>query len=95
MSSMNCIQKKFSQENPQQLFLSDGLDTGETDLLTSELGKIKRRTRKLIWLNPLKGMKGYQPIQKGMNAVLPEIDVFNSAHNLDSLLELENYLWHV
>ena len=45
--------------------------------------------------NPLKGMKGYQPIQKGMQAVLPEIDVFNSAHNLDSLLELENYLWHV
>jgi uncharacterized protein len=87
--------KKVLSGKSTTIVLSDGLDTGESDLLTSEIGKIKRRTRKLIWLNPLKGMKGYQPIQKGMNAVLPEIDVFNSAHNLDSLLELENYLWHV
>jgi len=87
--------KKVLSRKSTTIILSDGLDTGETGVLTSELGKIKRRTRKLIWLNPLKGMKGYQPIQKGMQAVLPEIDVFNSAHNLDSLLELENYLWHV
>ena len=87
--------KKVLSGKSTTIVLSDGLDTGETELLAAEMGKIKRRTRKLIWLNPLKGMKGYQPIQKGMNAVLPEIDVFNSAHNLDSLLELENYLWHV
>ncbi len=87
--------KKVLSGKSTTIVLSDGLDTGDADLLTSELGKIKRRTRKLIWLNPLKGMKGYQPIQKGMTAALPEIDVFNSAHNLETLLELENYLWHV
>lgn len=77
------------------LVLSDGLETGEPEVLASELGKIKRRTRRLIWLNPLKGMKGYEPIQRGMSAALPELDVFQSAHNLDSLLELENYLGEV
>jgi uncharacterized protein len=77
------------------IILSDGLDTGEPELLASELQKIKLRTRRLIWLNPLKGMQGYEPLAKGMAAALPAIDVFNSAHNLDSLLELENYLWHV
>jgi uncharacterized protein len=46
----------------------------------------------LIWLNPLKGMTGYQPLARGMNAALPEIDVFRSAHSLDSILELENFL---
>ncbi|MCB9289479.1 MAG: VWA domain-containing protein [Lewinellaceae bacterium] len=74
------------------IVLSDGLDTGEPELLAGELARIKQRTRRLIWLNPLKGMKGYEPIAKGMSAALPEIDVFNSAHNLNSLLELEDYL---
>ncbi len=74
------------------IVLSDGLDTGEPELLANELNKIKRRTRKLIWLNPLKGMDGYQPLARGMKAALPEIDVFRSAHSLDSILELEKYL---
>ena len=63
--------------------------------ITWQLKKIKLRTRQLIWLNPLKGMRGYEPIQKGMSAALPELDVFRSAHNLDSLLELEKFLLHV
>ncbi len=74
------------------IVLSDGLDTGEPELLAAELARIKQRSRRLVWLNPLKGMKGYEPIARGMSAALPEIDVFNSAHNLDSLLELEKYL---
>lgn len=77
------------------IILSDGLDTGEPEDLATELNKIKRRTRKLIWLNPLKGMQGYEPIQRGMAAALPELDVFQSAHNLNSLLELERYLEEV
>ncbi|MEO0472213.1 MAG: VWA domain-containing protein [Bacteroidota bacterium] len=72
--------------------LSDGLDTGEPELLGQELQKIKLRTRQLIWLNPLKGMQNYEPIQRGMSMALPEVDVFRSAHNLNSILELEKYL---
>ena len=59
-----------------------------------EVHKIKLRTRKLVWLNPLKGMKGYEPLAKGMKAALPAVDDFRSAHNLDSLMELENILSH-
>lgn len=77
------------------IILSDGLDTGEPELLSDELEKIKRRTNKLIWLNPLKGMNGYEPTAKGMSAALPNIDLFRSAHSLNSLLELENYLTQV
>lgn len=80
---------------PITIILSDGLDTGEPELLAAELGNIRRRARKLIWLNPLKGMQGYEPTARGMQAALPAIDTFRSAHNLDSLLELEKYLWHV
>lgn len=77
------------------IVLSDGLDTGKPEILAEEMVKIKRRTRSLIWLNPLKGMTGYEPIARGMSAALPQVDVFNSAHNLNSLLELENYLMNV
>ena len=74
------------------MILSDGLDDGEPELLSGELEKIKMRTSKLLWLNPLKGMKGYAPEARGMKAALPHLDDFRSAHNLNSLLELENLL---
>jgi uncharacterized protein with von Willebrand factor type A (vWA) domain len=77
------------------IILSDGLDTGEPAVLEAALKKIKKRTRQLIWLNPLKGMQGYEPIQKGMSAALPNVDIFKSAHNLDSILALEEFLIRV
>jgi len=88
--------RKFSKQSltgkNMTIILSDGLDTGEPELLSEELKKIKLRTRKLIWLNPLKGMKGYEVRTRGMLAALPEIDHFMAAHSVDSLLELENIL---
>lgn len=77
------------------MVLSDGWDTGDPEVLTEELSAIKRRVRKLIWLNPLLGMADYQPITRGMSAALPYIDVFAPAHNLESLLNLETYLRRV
>jgi uncharacterized protein len=74
------------------MILSDGWDTGDPAVLAEALGAIKRRVRKLIWLNPLLGMAEYQPITRGMNAALPYIDVFVPAHNLESLLQLETHL---
>ena len=74
------------------VILSDGWDTGEPGALAAELGNVKRSVRKLIWLNPLLGLKDYQPITSGMSAALPHIDVFAPAHNLESLLALEKHL---
>ena len=74
------------------LVLSDGWDTGEPEKLAAELSEIKRRVRKVIWLNPLLGIEGYEPVTRGMSAALPHIDVFAPAHNLQSLLELEGHL---
>lgn len=87
--------KRVLTRNSMVIILSDGLETGDPEELATELAKIQRRTRKLIWLNPLKGMSGYEPTQRGMSAALPMVDVFHSAHNLESLLELEQYLIHV
>ena len=74
------------------MIMSDGWDTGEPEALQTELGAIKRRARKLIWLNPLLSMADYQPVTRGMAAALPLADVFAPAHNLESLLNLERHL---
>jgi len=74
------------------IILSDGWDTGEPDVLAAELRALKRRVKKLLWLNPLLGLHDYQPITRGMAAALPHVDVFAPAHSLQSLLELERHL---
>lgn len=74
------------------LVVSDGLDTGEPQLLGQQLGMIKRQCRKLIWLNPLLGRPGYEPRTGGMLAALPHLDLFAPVHNLESLCALESEL---
>jgi uncharacterized protein len=74
------------------MVLSDGWDTGDPETLARELSAIKRSVRRVLWLNPLLGMEGYQPVTRGMSAALPYIDVFAPAHSLQSLLELERHL---
>jgi len=86
--------KRLFSRDTVFMVLSDGWETGDPAILAEELSAIKRRIRKLIWLNPLLGMANYQPITRGMSVALPYIDVFAPAHNLESLLNLETHLSH-
>jgi uncharacterized protein len=70
------------------IVISDGWDCGDVELLAQELKNIKRRCRKVLWLNPLLASKDYEPLCKGMQAVLPHLDYFLPAHNLESLIAL-------
>jgi uncharacterized protein with von Willebrand factor type A (vWA) domain len=92
--------RAFNQQFGRQLInhravvivLSDGLDTGPPALLAEQIKDIKQRARKIIWLNPLLGREGYQPLAGGMAAALPLLDVFVPAHNLETLVALESRL---
>ena len=84
--------RKLRSSDTLFLILSDGWDTGDPNLLATELARVKRQVRRVIWLNPLLGMKDYQPLTGGMRAALSHIDVFASAHSLESLLALERHL---
>ena len=70
------------------LVISDGWDTGEVELLSESMAHLNRSSRSLIWLNPLKGSPDYEPTTRGMQAALPHLDLFASAHNLNSLRNL-------
>ncbi len=74
------------------LVISDGWDRGEPDLLSREMARLQRSCHRLIWLNPLLGSPGYEPLTRGMQAALPYIDDFLPAHNLHSLQELAAHL---
>jgi uncharacterized protein len=84
--------RKLLSRDAVFIILSDGWDTGEPEFLATELRTIKRRVQKVVWLNPLLGLKEYRPVTRGMAAALPYVDVFAPAHNLDSLLALERHL---
>ena len=58
----------------------------------TEMQRLRRRCRRIVWLNPLIGWKDYAPEARGMQAALPYVDLFAPAHNLESLAALEPYL---
>jgi len=74
------------------MIVSDGYDTGEPERLGEEMRRLRRRCRRIIWLNPLIGWRDYAPQARGMQAALPHVDLFAPAHNLASLAALEPYL---
>ena len=84
--------RKLLNRRTVVVMMSDGLDTGPPALLAEQLQDIKQRVRKLIWLNPLLGRAGYEPLAGGMAAALPLLDVFAPAYNLESLAALEQQL---
>jgi uncharacterized protein with von Willebrand factor type A (vWA) domain len=91
--------EKFNQQYGQSvnkkslvMIVSDGLDAGEPEQLSDNMKLLKRRARQVIWLNPLLGQPGYEPVAAGMTAALPHIDLFAPANNLQSLAALEDVL---
>ncbi len=74
------------------MIVSDGYDTGEPERLGEEMRRLRRRCRRIVWLNPLIGWRDYSPQARGMQAALPYVDLFAPAHNLESLAALEPYL---
>lgn len=74
------------------VIVSDGYDTGEPERISIEMRRLRRRCRRIVWLNPLLGWRDYAPEARGMKAALPYVDLFAPAHNLESLAALEPYL---
>jgi uncharacterized protein with von Willebrand factor type A (vWA) domain len=74
------------------IIVSDGYDTGAPERLGLEMERLRRRCRRIVWLNPLIGWRDYEPSARGMQAALPFVDLFAPAHNLQSLAALEPYL---
>lgn len=74
------------------LVISDGLDTGEPELLENELLWLKRHSRRLLWLNPLLRFEGYAPLARGASVLHRHADAMLAVHNLGALEQLATSL---
>jgi uncharacterized protein with von Willebrand factor type A (vWA) domain len=79
------------------LLISDGLEHGtpedpRCEQLRFEMERLHKSCRRLVWLNPLLRFEAFQPRAAGIKAMLPHVDLFLPAHNLQSLQELASVL---
>ena len=84
--------RRVLTRGPVVLLISDGWDLGEPELLAREIARLQRSADRLIWLNPLLGSPGYEPLTRGMQAALPFVDDFLPVHNMASLDALALHL---
>ena len=74
------------------VILSDGWDLGGKELLRREMIELIRKAHCVIWLNPLAGDPDFQPMCRGMKIVLPYVDYFLPADNLQNLKKVGSLL---
>ena len=70
---------------------SDGWERGDAVELGEQVQRLRRLARRVVWVNPHRGKDGYQPVQRGIEAVLPHCDDFVAGHSLrafDEVLEV-------
>lgn len=74
------------------VIVSDGWDRGDPAVVGREMARLQRSCHRLVWLNPLAGAPGYQPLAAGMQAAYPHIDDFLPAGTVASLERLGEVL---
>jgi hypothetical protein len=79
-------------QNAVVLLISDGLDRDPGTDLGQAMDRLHRSCRRLIWLNPLLRFDGFEPLARGIRAMLPHVDAFVPAHNIASLADLARVL---
>jgi uncharacterized protein with von Willebrand factor type A (vWA) domain len=77
---------------PVVLLISDGWDRGDPEVLRAQVARLQRSCHRLIWLNPLIGTIGYEPLTRGLQAALPYVDDFLPARTLTNLADLAIHL---
>ncbi|OUD08806.1 carbon monoxide dehydrogenase [Marivivens niveibacter] len=81
--------RRFVDGRTVVLIMSDGYDTDPEDQVGTALAALRKRGCRIIWLNPLKGWRDYEPVSAGMAAALPHLDLFCAANTLADLAALE------
>ena len=75
-------------QNASVLLITDGLDRDAGAGLSAQAERLRKSCRSLMWLNPLLRFEGFEPRAAGVRALLPHVDHFLPAHNVDSLERL-------
>jgi uncharacterized protein with von Willebrand factor type A (vWA) domain len=74
------------------MLISDGLDRDAGEDLTEQIERLHKSCHQLIWLNPLLRFEDFEPKAAGVRLMLPHVDAFLPAHNIESLTDLARSL---
>ena len=80
--------RRVLAQNATILMITDGLDGDVGVGLSRQMERIRKSCRSLIWLNPLLRFEGFEARPAGIRAMLPYVDAFLPAHNINSLVDL-------
>ncbi|MFC3119477.1 VWA domain-containing protein [Jhaorihella thermophila] len=76
------------------VILSDGYCTSPPEALAAALARLRRRARRVVWLNPLLGWRDYAPVAGAIAAARPYLDAHLPANTLQALAALESeFAW--
>ncbi|HVL58117.1 MAG TPA: VWA domain-containing protein, partial [Burkholderiaceae bacterium] len=84
--------RRLLNARAEVLLLTDGLERDDVSLLSVQARRLRSFAARLIWLNPLLRFDGFEPRAAGIQALLPHVDEFLPAHNLNSLADLARRL---
>ncbi|MEO8157206.1 MAG: VWA domain-containing protein [Betaproteobacteria bacterium] len=79
-------------QNAVVMLISDGLDRDAGEDLAGQIERLHKSCHLLIWLNPLLRFEGFEPKASGVRQMLPHVDAFLPAHNIESLTDLARSL---
>lgn len=70
------------------IIASDGWDGDSPEELQAVMARLRRRVRRIVWLNPRAGAPGFEPLVGSMAAALPFCDALLPAHTVAALPEV-------
>ena len=80
--------RRVLAQNATVILLSDGLERDTDADLEFQMQRLRGTCRRLVWLNPMLRYRDFAPKAFGIRAMLPNVDLFLPAHNVDSIAAL-------
>ncbi|WP_417434270.1 vWA domain-containing protein [Hoeflea sp.] len=74
------------------ILITDGLERDSIDELDTEMDRLQRSCRRLIWLNPLLRFDGFEARARGVRTMLAHVDEFRPVHNIEAMADLVSAL---
>jgi uncharacterized protein with von Willebrand factor type A (vWA) domain len=74
------------------VLLSDGLERDSATNLEFQMQRLRRSADQVVWLNPLLRFDKFEPRATGIRTMMPHVDRFLPAHNVNSLFDLGRLL---
>ncbi len=74
------------------LLMTDGLERDDTVQLVTEMQRLRRSAKQIVWLNPLLRFDRFEAQAAGIRAMMPYVDEFRPVHSLNSLSDLAQAL---